>query len=190
MQPVRRVMVVGGPGSGKSWLAGRLAAISGLPVYHMDQIHWQPGWVEREPLEKDLLTRMIHARPEWIFEGGHSRTYRDRANRADLLVWLDLPAGLRLRRILWRTLRHHGRSRPDLPEGCPEVLGRQTVDFLRFVWRTRETSRQAVRRIVDAPPPHLHLVHLRSPAEINHFLGGCRPWQGGTGLLMAGQDEA
>ncbi|MCF3974098.1 AAA family ATPase [Paracoccus sp. EGI L200073] len=176
-------MIVGGPGAGKSWIARRLGRISGLPVFHMDHIHWLPGWTPRDPLEKDMLTKDIHARDQWIFEGGHSRTYQARAARAEMLVWLDLPVGLRVRRVLWRSLRFHGRTRPDLPAGCPEILGRQTLNFLRFVWRTAETGRQAVRRVTDAPPAHLRVVHLQGAAEIRDFVQGCRPAGQGAGLI-------
>jgi adenylate kinase family enzyme len=40
---MRRIMIVGQPGSGKSWLAGQIGKRLGLPVHHMDHIHWQPG---------------------------------------------------------------------------------------------------------------------------------------------------
>ncbi len=184
MGPFRRIMIVGGPGSGKSWLSHRLGELGGLPVHHMDHIHWLPGWIERDPREKDMLTREIHAKERWILEGGHSRTYGDRAARADLLVWLDLPAGLRMRRVLWRSIRHHGRTRPDLPDGCPETLGRQTVDFLRFIWRTRETSRQAVQRAVDRRPATLSFVHLISSRQVSEFLSRCRAAATGDGLML------
>lgn len=182
-QPLRRVMIVGGPGSGKSYAARELGRLSGLPVHHMDHIHWLPGWVERERMEKDMLTRDIHARDAWIFEGGHSRTYRERAGRAELLIWLDLPVGLRMRRVLWRTLRYAGQRRPDMAEGCPERPGRQSVEFLRFIWRTRETSRQAVMRIAVNPPPGLAVAHLTSVAAVADFLGGCRPAAERPGLI-------
>lgn len=190
METVRRVMVVGGPGSGKSYLSRRLHEISGLPVYHMDHIHWLPGWVPRERFEKDMLTREIHGKPAWIFEGGHSGTYRDRAARAQMLVWLDLPVRLRIRRVLWRSLRYHGRTRPDLPEGCPEAIGRQTLDFLRFIWRTRETGRQAVHRTVSPAPAHLRIVHLRQPVDVGAFLGRCRASPERPGFLLEEGDES
>lgn len=179
-------MIVGGPGSGKSWMSRRLGAVSGLPVWHMDHIHWLPGWVERDRLEKDMLTREVHARDAWIFEGGHSRTYRERAARAQLLVWLDLPVGLRIRRVLWRAILHHGKVRPDMAAGCPEAFGRQTVDFLHYIWRTRETGRQAVLRVLDAAPAHLQVVHLRGAAELRGFLATTRPAMPGPGLILSG----
>jgi adenylate kinase family enzyme len=169
---MQRVMIVGGPGSGKSTLACALGLRTGLPVYHMDHIHWQPGWVERSKDDKDRLTEVIHARARWIFEGGHSRTYGSRVARADTLIWLDLPVGLRFRRVLWRSVRWWGRSRPDLPAGCIEQFGPETLPFWRFIWRTRASARQPLLAILAAPPVHLQIVHLRHPRAVAAYLAG------------------
>jgi adenylate kinase family enzyme len=171
---MKRVMIVGGPGSGKSTLARLLGERTGLPVVHIDHIHWQAGWIERDKEDKDRLTREVHARDAWIFEGGHSRTYDDRMARADTLIWLDMPVWLRLWRVLRRTVAHLGQSRPDLTDGCPEVLGRQTLEFIAFIWRTRRSSHQRIEAIASNPPTHLTVRHLRSLAEVRAFLDGSR----------------
>lgn len=163
-------MIVGSPGSGKSTLAPLMAARTGLPVVHMDHIHWKPGWVPRGQEEKDRLTREVHAREEWIFEGGHSRTYPERLERADTFIWLDLPLWLRILRVIFRTFRDLNRQRPDLPENCPERLNAETVTFLLFIWRTRHSSREKHRKIAEAPPPHLRVVHLRNAKDVRSFL--------------------
>jgi adenylate kinase family enzyme len=165
---VKRVMVVGGPGSGKSTLAVELGRRTGLPVRHMDLIHWHPGWVERDMAEKDRLTREVHAEDAWIFEGGHSRTYEDRASRADTLIWLDLPVALRLWRVLGRWWRWHGQTRPDLPANCPERID---PAFIRFILRTRRSGPAKIARLIERHP-HLEVHHLRSGAELRRFLNG------------------
>ena len=48
---MRRVMIVGQPGAGKSTLAREIGAITHLPVVHIDLIHWRAGWVERTGAE-------------------------------------------------------------------------------------------------------------------------------------------
>jgi adenylate kinase family enzyme len=92
----------------------------------MDKIHYMPGWVERSKAEKSALTREIHAKEHWIFEGGFSATIAERAARADMLIWLDLPVWIRLWRVLLRSYRYHGQVRPDMQDGCPERFNRQS----------------------------------------------------------------
>jgi adenylate kinase family enzyme len=167
---MKRVMIVGGPGSGKSMLAAALGDKTGLPVYHMDKIHYRPGWVERSRAEKDRLTEEIHALDRWIFEGGHSATYPERIARADTYIWLDVPVGRRIVRVLRRSLRYYGRTRPDLPEGCPERFNLQTVEFLRFIWRTRHSTRARLEAVHREPPAHLTVHRLETLKEVQRYL--------------------
>jgi len=130
-------MIVGGSGSGKSTLARAIGAKVGLPVYHMDrEVHWLPGWIERDTAEKAPIVEAIVAREAWVFEGGHSSTYDVRLNRADLLIWTHAPLWLRLWRVTWRSVRDLGKSRPDLADDCPEML-RNLPGFWRFLWVNR-----------------------------------------------------
>ena len=164
---MRRVMIIGQPGSGKSTLARRMGAITHLPVEHIDRVHWASGWGERSRAEKDRLCAEIHAKPEWIFEGGHSSTWSERLARADTVIWLDLPLWIRLPRLLWRTLRHWGRTRPDMPPGCPERFDRE---FFRWVWRTRASMRRRLNWFYDQIPEGKNRHHLRSGREVEAYL--------------------
>jgi len=142
---MQRVMIIGQPGSGKSTLARRLGEKTFLPVIHVDHIHWKSGWVERDPQEKTRMTLDVIEGGQWIFEGGHSKTYAQRLNRADTLIWLDMPIALRLYRVIRRLIVTYGKNRPDLPEGCPEVLGWHTWEFLVYILRTRGPNRRRMR---------------------------------------------
>ncbi len=164
-------MIVGQPGSGKSTLARAIAERTGLPVVHIDRIHWRPGWVERGREEKTRLCREAEAGDRWIFEGGHSATWDNRVARADLLIWMDRPLALRLWRVLRRTLTGLGRTRPDLPENCPEQL-RRLPQFVRYVWSTRHTAPALMARLVATAPPTCRVVRLGSDRETRAFLAG------------------
>ncbi|MEM1363011.1 MAG: isopentenyl transferase family protein [Pseudomonadota bacterium] len=163
---MKRVMVVGAPGSGKSTLAIALGRKTGLPVYHMDRIHWQPGWQSRDVTEKDHLTHEVHQKEAWIFEGGHSRTYPERLARADTLVWLDLPVTLRYWRVGKRWWMYRGGTRPDLPENCPERLD---GEFLRYIWTSRRRTRQRHLDILKNPGD-LKIHHLQTRSAVRRFL--------------------
>jgi adenylate kinase family enzyme len=166
---MKRVMIAGGPGSGKSTLAWQLGAITGLPVFHMDHIHWKPNWVERDGAEKDSLTKAVHAKDSWIFEGGHKRTYDERVARADTFIWLDFPLSQRVWRVLWRAFKYRGQSRPDLPENCPEQFNAETLRLLAFIWRTRNSSSEKLVAISGNPPSHLTIYKLQNLREVHSF---------------------
>jgi len=164
---MHRVMIIGQPGSGKSTFAQEFGEITHLPVFHIDHIHWQSGWVERPGPEKDKLCAEVHARDKWVFEGGRSSTWPERLERADTLIWLDLPLGLRAWRVFWRTLRYLGRTRPDLPDGCPE---RFDWEFTRWIWDTRHSARERMQTLYDSVPLDKDRYHLSSPRQARHFL--------------------
>src|SRR5919202_5618211 len=120
---MRRVVVLGSGGAGKSVFAGELGAIVGLPVVYLDPLVYKPGW-ELDPPDK--IREVIHeaaSGDEWIIDGnflGCEPT--ERFDRADTVVFLDLPRRTCLRRIVWRRLRDARRARIDLPRGCREGL--------------------------------------------------------------------
>jgi adenylate kinase family enzyme len=168
---MQRVMIIGQPGSGKSTVARALGGITHLPVVHIDHIHWKSGWVGRSKPERDALCEQVQAREKWIFEGGQSSTWPERLARADTLIWLDIPLGVRLWRVFWRTVRYWGRNRPDMPDGCPE---RFNWEFLRWIWDTRHSSRDAMRQLYDAVPPEKSKYHLTSARKVTQFLTSLR----------------
>jgi adenylate kinase family enzyme len=170
---VQRIMIVGQPGSGKSTLARALGEATGLPVVHIDKIHWLPGWVERGREEKTRLCREAEAQQRWIFEGGHSQTWPSRLARADMLVWIDRPVALRLWRVVRRAIIGLGRTRPDMAEGCPERL-RELPEFLRYIWTTRTSGRAKIERLAASAPAECRVVRLRSNAAAAAFVAGFR----------------
>jgi hypothetical protein len=85
------------------------------------------------------------------------------------LIWIDRSAPLRFWRVLLRTLLQHGRSRPDLPENCPELLA-NLPEFFRFMWRTKKSARAKMQQLVEMAPLACRVVCLRSNRETRAFL--------------------
>ncbi|MEL6616064.1 MAG: AAA family ATPase, partial [Bacteroidota bacterium] len=105
-----------------------------------------------------------------IFDGNFSATYAERMARADTFVWLDVPLWRRLWRVLRRTVVYRGRTRPDLPEGCPERLGWQTLSFVHFILVSNRRSRAKLKALYDSAPTHVRALRLRTSDEIEAFL--------------------
>ena len=168
---MRRVMIIGQPGSGKSTLARAIGEITHLPVFHMDQIHWMSGWKERSTLEKARLVAEVEARENWVFEGGYSKSWTNRSARADTLIWIDIPLFTRSFRVLRRTITQFGKTRLDLPDGCPE---RFSLEFYQWIWNTRKTGRDRPHRIYDSLPEGKAKYWLRSGVEMDQYISGLR----------------
>lgn len=138
---MRRVLVIGCGGSGKTTLARQLAAKLGLPVVHLDKEFWRAGWVEPPAEEWEERVRRLAAADAWIMDGNYGGTMELRLQRADAVIFLDLATVNCLAPILSRYVRWRGKTRPDLPEGCPETID---LEFVRWVLSYRRTRRAGV----------------------------------------------
>jgi adenylate kinase family enzyme len=135
---MQRIIVMGPPGSGKSALARELGWRYNLPVFHLDQAYWQPGWIETPPeVFRDEVER-IASLPTWVIDGNYVDTIGPRFRAADTVVYLDVPTWLCMLRIVGRIVLSYGRVRPDAAPGCPE---RVDFGFLRFAWNWNRMRR-------------------------------------------------
>jgi adenylate kinase family enzyme len=96
------IMIIGGPGSGKTWLAQRLGRRYQLPIHAVDDEVWDRHGNLRASEDIDARVRRLAAKDRWIIEGGNSRTYADRVQRADAIIRLVPPIWQRLYRVLRR----------------------------------------------------------------------------------------
>jgi adenylate kinase family enzyme len=162
---VERVLVVGAPGAGKSTVAAAIGRHAALPVVHLDQHYFRPGWVEPPQDEWRRTVEGLAGGRKWVIDGNYGSTLDLTFGRADTVVWLDLPTWLCLWRISRRVLRHRGEVRPDMAPGCPERL---EWDFFAYTATFRRRKRN---RIVDRLPGFTgRLVHLRRRGQVERFL--------------------
>jgi len=162
---VKRVLVIGCPGSGKTRLAGELARRTGLPLVHLDKLFWLPGWVEPERPAWLAKLAVALAEPEWVMDGNYTNTHAMRLQAADTAIVLEPPRWLCLWRILRRVISGFGRTREDMADGCPE---RFDLGFLLYVWtfQRKQTPRlEAALREFDG-----QVIRLRTPREVQSFL--------------------
>lgn len=162
---MRRVLVIGSPGAGKSTLATKLAQRTGLPLFHLDQQYWQAGWVETDKAIWQEKVEEIAARDRWIIDGNYGGTLPPRLERADTVILLDYPTWLCLARVLRRIFSARGRVRLDMAEGCPERLD---PAFLLYIARFRRGPGARNERRLQSFRGRL--IRLRRPVDAEQLL--------------------
>lgn len=167
---MKRVIVIGTTGSGKTTFARTLAGTLGVPHGEQDAWYHQPGWVPAPLASFRARVAAFTAGPAWVMDGNYSKARDIGWAHADTLVWLDYPGQVVFWRVLTRTLRRV-LGRQELWNGNREtVRGALSPEgpvrwFFRTHWqRRRDTPAQA------AAYPHLRLVRLRTPREAAAWL--------------------
>ncbi len=169
---MRKVLVIGSSGAGKSVFATRLARRTGLPLIHLDAIYWKPGWVATP---RDEWTRTVDgllAREAWIMDGNYAGTLDRRLAACDTAIFLDLPRAVCLWRAVKRRIVYRGRSRPNMAAGNDE---RMTWAFVRWIWEYPRERRPGVLAKLAALRPDQRAVVLRSDADVERFLRTLQP---------------
>jgi len=164
---MQRVCIIGPSGAGKSTFSLALAKATGLPLHHMDRLHWKPGWVATS--REELIERLtpILAQERWIIDGNYSGTMPLRLAHADTVIFLDYPRRIYLWRVIKRVVTGFGRSRVDMTEGCPERLN---WEFLKYVWEFERHTRPRVLAKLEALTDEQTLYQFGHPRETKAFL--------------------
>lgn len=166
LHSMRRVLVIGCGGSGKSTFSARLARETGLELIHLDALYWRAGWIESP---KDDWTRTVDAliaRDHWVMDGNYGGTLERRLAACDTVVFLDLPRLVCLLRVIKRRLQFPRSARPDMHPGCPERLSWQ---FLTWIWTYPTQRRPPILARLAALRPDQRAIVLRSDDETHDF---------------------
>jgi adenylate kinase family enzyme len=170
---MRRVVVFGTTGSGKTTLAHRLAEQTGLRVVELDALFWGRDW---QPAPVELFRYRVECETGeegWIVVGNYSQV-RDLVWRpADTLIWLDLPLPLVMWRLLRRTL-YRVATRQELwgtgnrETWCNAFFSRQSI--LLWALKTHRRNRRKFTLECQFLAKDKRIVRLKSPREVEQFV--------------------
>lgn len=174
-RPLRRLVVIGQSGSGKTTTARLLSHRLGLRHVELDALFHGPGWEPRSSFAADVDAATTA--DGWVVDGNYSAVRDLVWARADTVVWLDLPRTTTLRRALLRTGRRL-LTRVELWNGNRERLRAilRATHPIRMTWETHAERRALTeQRIADPAWSHLAVVRLRSPRAVRAWLDGLPP---------------
>ena len=158
---MKKVIVIGCPGSGKSTFARALQEKTGIPLYHLDMLYWN---ADRTVVEKAVfLSRLasVMAEEAWIIDGNYASTMEQRMAACDTVIFLDYPVevcldGIRARR---------GKPRSDMPW----IEAEEDAEFTLFVKNYKEQQKPAVLELFKKYGDK-DMIILESREQANKFL--------------------
>ncbi len=169
---MKRVAVItSASGNGGTTFARRLASRLGAPFVELDALHYGPDWSKATAEELQARVRPIVASDAWVIDGSYRGKLGDLVlERAELVVWLDLPMYVWLPRLLRRTFARIVRPE-ELWHGNRETLRGAFVGRDALIpWTLRHYRRR--RRAYPERLARFNVVRLRSELEVERFLRG------------------
>lgn len=164
---MKRILIIGNSGSGKSWLAAQLAEQLNIREVNLDTIVWQPGGFnqKRPQHEIDQAIQTLAQEPSWAVEGVFGALAQQLLDAVDTLLFLDLD---------WSVCRDSLLSRGSQSARQRDAVAAEKNFQQLLVWaseygqRAGTSSRQFHRELFDRFPNAKHRFTTR--AEVNFYL--------------------
>ena len=159
---MKRIIVIGCPGSGKTTFAEKLRDLTGLPLYYLDAIWHRADRMHISREEFDARLGEILSEERWIIDGNYSRTAERRIAAADTVFLFDLP----LETCLAGAVARLGKKRPDMPwidETLAPALKQEIESF-------REVNLPPLLALLEAYGEGKRIVIFKSRAEADGYL--------------------
>lgn len=169
-----RVLIYGVTGSGKTTLARKLAEHTGLPWHSVDELTWEPGWVEVPADEQRRRIERICAEERWILDTAYGKWLDVPMARVEMIVALDYPRWISLSRLVRRTILRAIDHKP-ICNGNTETFRQAFSRDSIIGWHFKSFGKKRARiRAWAADPLGPQVVRLTSPSQARHWLAGLR----------------
>lgn len=155
---MKKIIVIGCPGSGKSTFARKLHEQTKIPLFYLDMLYHRPDRTTASLQEFDERLREILRQEEWIIDGNYIRTLSLRLKACDTVFWLDYPLEVCLQGIEAR----FGQPRPDMPW----VETERDEEFMEFIRQFSQTARpQIVKQLEENQDKKIIVFRSRMEEE-------------------------
>lgn len=164
---MKKIILIGSGGAGKSTLARQLSEKLSVPVHHLDALFWKPNWVAVPRDEQRIVQYTLVKKETWIIDGNYGGTMDIRLEAADTIIFLDIHRVICVYRAFKRKLQYRNKTRPDMGAGCKEKVD---PNFLKWIWNYPRTKRPDILRKLQQLSEEKRVIILKTPKEVKRFI--------------------
>ncbi len=139
---MKRILIIGNAGSGKTTFAKALAEKTQLPLIHLDKLFWCGEWEHVSHDEFDTALQKELEKSEWIIDGNFSRTIPHRLKYCDTVFYFDLPTITCLWGSTVRVFKNYGKTRDDMGGNCPEYFDKHKSELYKAILTFNKKNRK------------------------------------------------
>lgn len=166
---MKKILILGSCGAGKSTLARKMQSILDIEIIHLDQHYWKPNWTKTESEEWEKKVEELIKGEGWIIDGNYRSTLDIRLPQADAVIWLDFPRVICFGRLLKRRLR---KNRVDELFGCKERI---SFNLLKWVlWKFPRDNRKDIIKRLETIRKEKNVFVLKSNKDVDEFLNNIK----------------
>ena len=138
---MKKVLVIGNMGAGKTTFARELSRKLDLPVVHLDRLYWCGEWehVSREEFDEKLSAEL--SKEKWIIDGNYNRTIPHRLKFCDTVFFFDFSPLTCLFGVTKRVIENYGKTRDDMGGSCPEYFDKQKIELYKNLFKYNKNNR-------------------------------------------------
>ena len=166
---MKRILIIGNAGSGKTTFAKKLAEKTGLPLIHLDRLYWCGNWEHLSRDEFDDILQKELEKPAWIIDGNFNRTLPHRLKYCDTVFYFNLPTITCLFGITKRIINNYGKTRYDMGGNCPEYFDKQKFSLYQSVISFKKQHHNKYSNILSSAN-EANVITFKSRREAELYL--------------------
>lgn len=140
MFDAKKILVLGGPGSGKSILSFNLGKALNIPVYHLDDIHIKHDITKSGKDKRNKEIIKILENNNWIMDGNYRSTLDKRIQKCDIIIFLDYPTHKLINSIVNRFIKQYFKIKKEIISGNNHL----NLEIIKLAFKWKKEKRNEI----------------------------------------------
>ncbi|MDE6470678.1 MAG: topology modulation protein [Eubacterium sp.] len=167
---MKKIIVIGGNGSGKTTFARQLSKQLDIPLIFIDKIYWTDNWTRADEDTANAVLKSEMQKDKWIIDGNHTSSIPERLKECDTVFYFDFSAFDCLIGSIVRVIKNYGIQRDDVGgKNNIEKFDKSKIDFFKSVLKFNKLNRAQYYQMINAVE-NVNFIIFRKRKQANDYL--------------------